>query len=119
MVQNSKRGKELNQFCPPKSSDDLCLSICLYSSSMKCCIIYSMCMLHVLYTTYIGLTNEAKGILCLRLRTAYSGFRYSLLAHTYIFLSCKSSHEQRNLGRKKRKREKKIIRIKRDTGKKG
>ena len=56
-----------------------------------------------------------KGILCLRLRTAYSGFRYSLLAHTYIFLSCKSSHEQRNLGRKKRKREKKIMRIKRDV----
>ena len=57
-----------------------------------------------------------KGILCLRLRTAYSGFRYSLLAHTYIFLSCKSSHEQRNLGRKKRKREKKIMRIKEIQG---
>ena len=57
-----------------------------------------------------------KEILCLRLRTAYSGFRYSLLAHTYIFLSCKSSHEQRNLGRKKRKREKKIMRIKEIQG---
>ena len=33
-VQNSWRGKELNKFCPPKSSDDLCLFFCNYSSSM-------------------------------------------------------------------------------------
>ena len=34
LVQNSYRGKEWNQFCPPSSSDDLCLLFCLYPSSM-------------------------------------------------------------------------------------
>ena len=33
-VQNSLRGKELNQFCPQNSSDDLCLLFSLYPSSM-------------------------------------------------------------------------------------
>ena len=31
---SSLGGKELNQFCPPNSSDDLCLLFCLYPSSM-------------------------------------------------------------------------------------
>ena len=31
---NSKCSKELNQFCPPNSSNDLCLLFCLYPSSM-------------------------------------------------------------------------------------
>ena len=30
LVQNRQCGNELNQFFPPKSSDDLCLLICLY-----------------------------------------------------------------------------------------
>ena len=30
----SQRGKELNKFCPPISSEDLCLFFCLYSFSM-------------------------------------------------------------------------------------
>ena len=34
LVQNSNLGKELNPFCPPSSSDDLCLLFCLYPSSM-------------------------------------------------------------------------------------
>ena len=32
LVQNSQRGKELNKFCPPNSSDDLCLLFCTYLS---------------------------------------------------------------------------------------
>ena len=32
--QNSWRGKEFNKFFPPNRSDDLCLSFCLYPSSM-------------------------------------------------------------------------------------
>ena len=32
LVQSSQRGKELNQFCPPSSSDDLCLLFCIYPS---------------------------------------------------------------------------------------
>ena len=31
---NSKCSKELNKFCPPNSSNDLCLLFCLYPSSM-------------------------------------------------------------------------------------
>ena len=34
LVQNSQRGDELNTFCPPNSSDDLCLLFCLNPSSM-------------------------------------------------------------------------------------
>ena len=34
VVQNSQRGKELNKFCPPISSDDLCLFFCIYPSSI-------------------------------------------------------------------------------------
>ena len=34
LVGNSSCGKELNKFCPPNSSDDLCLLFCLYPSSM-------------------------------------------------------------------------------------
>ena len=35
LVQNSERGKEVNRkFCPPNSSNDLCLFFCLYPSSM-------------------------------------------------------------------------------------
>ena len=36
MVQNSQRGKEVKQFCPTISSDDLCLLFCLNPSSMLC-----------------------------------------------------------------------------------
>ena len=32
--QNSKRGKELNKFCPPNRRDDLCLAFCFNPSSM-------------------------------------------------------------------------------------
>ena len=45
-------GKELKQFCPPRSSDDFCLLFCLYSSSLhflkhilltpKICCIFSL-----------------------------------------------------------------------------
>ena len=28
-VQNRKRGKELNKFCPPNGSDDLCVVFCI------------------------------------------------------------------------------------------
>ena len=34
LVQNSQHGKELNQFCPPSSSDDLCIFFYLYPFSM-------------------------------------------------------------------------------------
>ena len=34
LVKNSQRGKELNTFCPPNRSNDLCLCFCLYPSSM-------------------------------------------------------------------------------------
>ena len=34
LIQNNKRSKELKQFCPPTSSDDLCLLFCINSSSM-------------------------------------------------------------------------------------
>ena len=34
LVQNSLCGKEINQFCPLSSSDDLCLLFFLYPSSM-------------------------------------------------------------------------------------
>ena len=33
-LQNSQRGKELNNFCLPNKSNDLCLFFCLYPSSM-------------------------------------------------------------------------------------
>ena len=33
LVQNGQRSKEFNNFCPPNSSDDLCLFFCLYPSS--------------------------------------------------------------------------------------
>ena len=33
LVQNSQCGKELNQFCPPNSSDVLCLFFCISPSS--------------------------------------------------------------------------------------
>ena len=33
-VKNSQRGKELNQFCPPNSSNSLCLLFCINPSSM-------------------------------------------------------------------------------------
>ena len=33
-VQNSQRGIELNRFCPPSSSDDLCFLFCLHPSSL-------------------------------------------------------------------------------------
>ena len=33
LVQNSQRVKELNKFCPPNSSDDLCLFFCINPSS--------------------------------------------------------------------------------------
>ena len=32
LVQNSQRGNEFNQFCPPSSSDVLCFLFCLYPS---------------------------------------------------------------------------------------
>ena len=35
----SARAKELNKFCPPDSSDDLCLFFCIYPSSMG--LVYS------------------------------------------------------------------------------
>ena len=34
VVQNSPRGKELNPFYPPNSSDDLCILFCRYPSSL-------------------------------------------------------------------------------------
>ena len=34
LVQNSYHGKEFNQFCPPNSSDNLCLIFCRIPSSM-------------------------------------------------------------------------------------
>ena len=34
LVQNRQRGKELNKFCPPNSSDDLYLFFCINPSSM-------------------------------------------------------------------------------------
>ena len=34
LVQNSQRGKELKQLCPPNSSDDLCLLFCINRSSL-------------------------------------------------------------------------------------
>ena len=36
-VQISQCGKKLNKFCPPNSSDDLCLILCINSSSMVHC----------------------------------------------------------------------------------
>ena len=33
LVQNNQQGKELNSFCPPNSSDNLCLFFCLNPSS--------------------------------------------------------------------------------------
>ena len=33
-LQQNQHGKELNKFCPPKRSDDICLFFCLYPSSM-------------------------------------------------------------------------------------
>ena len=34
LVQNIYHRKEMNKFCPPNSSDDLCLFFCIYPSSM-------------------------------------------------------------------------------------
>ena len=34
LVQNCQRGKELKQFCPPRSSDDLGLLFCTINPSM-------------------------------------------------------------------------------------
>ena len=34
LVQNRQRGKEMNKFCPPNSSDDLCLLLCINPSSL-------------------------------------------------------------------------------------
>ena len=51
LVQNSKRGKEFNQLCPP-SSDDLCLLFCINTSSMLQHNRYlhtkKICILHLL-----------------------------------------------------------------------
>ena len=35
LVQNSQRGQELNQFCPPNRSDDICLFFGIYPSFMQ------------------------------------------------------------------------------------
>ena len=34
LLQNSLRSMELMKYCPPNSSDDLCLFFCIYPSSM-------------------------------------------------------------------------------------
>ena len=39
LVQNSSRGKELNQFCPLNNIDDFSLLFCLYPSSMGPCLV--------------------------------------------------------------------------------
>ena len=63
LVQNWLRGKELNKFCPPNSSDDPCfLSSVFYPSSMH--FIYLFIYLYFIFNNLAGVANDEEGCCC-------------------------------------------------------
>ena len=80
---SSLRDKELNQFCPPKSSDDHCLLFCLYSSSMWLTYPHPRRCIH---RTVVGRSNGQRWG---SPRTETPG--QTAIEHSQLFLLCNPS----------------------------